>query len=137
MNHFNCRITQLSRLSKMTKDDSSTFAHKKTSYKGVIAFAIIAVFVYGAWTKLRTDDCLNDARNSYESDWKAACKATAKSEKEGYANCVNDTNQSGINCKSIWNPKRDATANCALPTAIADRLESRLDKAKNFCVSYG
>jgi hypothetical protein len=119
----------------MTIDNSAS--HKKTSYKGVIIFAIIALCAYGAWTKLRTDYCLIDASDAYENEWKAACKRTAKSESEGYANCVNDPNESTINCKSIWNPKRDASANCALPSTVADRIDSRLEKAKNFCVSYG
>jgi hypothetical protein len=119
----------------MTTDNSSS--QMKTSYKGVIIFAIIALVAYGAWTKLRTDDCLNNARDAYVNEWKASCKTTAKSEKEGYANCVNDPNESAIICKKIWNPKQDAGANCALPNTIADRINSRLEKAKNFCVSYG
>jgi hypothetical protein len=68
--------------------------------------------------------CLSDAREVYEKDWAAACKTTAKAEKEGYANCMNETPDI---CKSIWNPKRDASANCALPTKVADRIDSRLE----------
>jgi hypothetical protein len=119
----------------MTKDNNSS--DKKTSYKGIIIFAIITLFIYGAWTKLRVDDCLVDARNSYEHEWAASCKSTAKLEKEGYAKCVNDSNETASICKGIWNPKRDPSANCALPTKIADRIESRLEHAKNFCVRYG
>jgi len=119
----------------MTKDNSSS--HKKTNYKGVIVFAIIALFTYGAWTKARVDTCLNDARDAYEQDWAAACKITAKTEREGYADCINGPNETAGDCKRIWNPKRDASANCALPTKGAEYINSRLEKAKNFCVSYG
>lgn len=119
----------------MTADNSSS--QKKTSYKGVIIFAIIALFIYGAWTKARVDICLSDASDAYQQDWAAACKTTAKAEKEGYANCMADNNETASFCKSIWNPKPNASASCALPTKVADRIDSRLEKAKNFCVSYG
>jgi hypothetical protein len=71
----------------MTADNSSS--HKKTSYKGVIVFGIIALFLYGAWTKVRVDICISDAGEVYEKDWAAACKKTAKVMREGYADCVN------------------------------------------------
>src|SRR5579862_2805382 len=119
----------------MTADNSSNL--KKTSYKGVIIFAIVTLFIYGAWTKLRVDICLSDARDAYEQNWAAACKTTAKIEKEGYANCMSDPNETAGSCKSIWNPKRNASANCSLPSKAADRIDSRLEKAKDFCVRYG
>lgn len=119
----------------MTADNSSS--HKKTSYKGVIVFGIIALFIYEAWTKARVDNCLTDARAAYEQDWAAACKTTAKSEREAYANCMNIPGETASICRSVLNPKRDASANCALPAKSAEYIDSQLDKAKNFCVSYG
>lgn len=57
--------------------------------------------------------------------------------KDGYADCMNNTNGTTSACKRAWNPKRDTSANCTLPSIVADRIEFRLDKAKNFCASYG
>lgn len=116
---------------------SNPSAHKKTSYKGVIIFAIIALFIYGAWTKARVDICLNDARDMYVQDWAAACKNTAKAMKEGYVDCINNPNETASDCKRIWNPKQDASKNCSLPNVVADRIDSRFEKTKNFCISYG
>lgn len=119
----------------MTKDNSSS--HKKVSYKGVIVFAIIALFIYGAWTKIRVDICLSDARDEYNQNWSAACKTTAKTARESYADCMNDSNETAHICKSIWNPKRNSGANCELPTKTAEYINSQLEKDKTFCVSYG
>lgn len=119
----------------MTKNNPSS--DKKTNYTSVIFFAIITLFIYGAWTKARVDNCIADARYVYSKEWAAACKITAKIEKESYTNCISLPGATISICKSALNPKRDASANCALPAKIADRIELRLEKEKNFCVNYG
>lgn len=118
----------------MTTDNSSS--HKKTSYKGVIIFSIVALSMYGVWTKVRVDLCLDSARDSYYQNWAAACKTTAKAGREGYADCMNDPHVTARDCKRIWN-QRDASARCALPMIIANQIDSRLNKDRSFCVSHG
>jgi len=45
------------------------------SIGGAIVFAVIAFFVYFAWTKVRTDNCLQNAYESYNKQWATTCKS--------------------------------------------------------------
>ena len=107
------------------------------SYKDVIVFAVLALFSYGAWTKLRVDNCLDNAREAYNQQWASKCELIAKNYKENYANCINSKAHTTQWCKSAWNPKRDSSAECALPADDAKYIQSTLENEKNFCIRYG
>ncbi|TAL60807.1 MAG: hypothetical protein EPN84_08975 [Legionella sp.] len=99
------------------KDNSPHDYEKKSrsiSIGGAIVFAVIAFLAYGAWTKVRTDNCLQNATDLYLQEWASTCKQLAKADK-----------------------KRKSSSDCSLPRILANELGDRLQKEKNFCVSYG
>jgi len=84
------------------------------SIGSAIVFAVIAFVAYGFWTKVRTDNCLQEVYESYNREWATACKSLAKT---------------GI--------KRNGKPDCLLPRLLAKDLDNKLQKNKNFCVNYG
>lgn len=99
------------------KDNSPTDHAKKShsiSIGGAIVFAVIAFFGYGAWTKFRTDNCLQNVYESYNKEWANTCKSLVKVDK-----------------------KSDSSPDCSLPRILANDLDIRLQKRETFCVSYG
>ncbi|HIH8947555.1 TPA: hypothetical protein ACYUR3_002103 [Legionella pneumophila] len=99
------------------KDNSPT-DYAKTNHSisigGAIVFAVIAFFGYGAWTKVRTDNCLQNTYESYKQEWASTCKSLAKVDK-----------------------KYNGSPDCSLPRFLVNELENKLQKHEDFCVNYG
>ncbi|WP_058480898.1 hypothetical protein [Legionella waltersii] len=112
-------LLQIEKIATEVKmNDYSPTDNSKTtssiSIGGAIVFAVIAFFGYGAWTKTRTDNCLQNIYELYKEEWANTCKSLAEVDK-----------------------KRDGSPGCSLPRVLVNELENRLQKSENFCVSYG
>lgn len=80
---------------------------------------------------LLLDACFEDARANYEANWANSCKIEAQEISTGYQNCINSGSSASI-CKSIWGTA-DASADCSLPTATAQRWDETHQKARDEC----
>lgn len=128
-------------MSKPDNNPGESMKQKQSIFVHLLYAAtfLIAVFIFIGYKESKIDQvnsCLAGARKSYEENWAQACKTTAKIEKEGYAKCMKDQSMSASDCVKIWEPKRDATANCSLPIKNADHIDTQLDRDNNLCMRY-